>query len=296
MKRRRDFYAAYPMAEGKCQPRGPPSPWLCLPATAQPLPPSVPAVPNGSNEDRGEVSEQDKGNLTDDEIVSLSIEFYEGSRYRFLAAPKPLPGFGVVNKLSSSLPALETELRCEVVVADTAPAWSSASPGVLERTEEQPKTHLLSFSMLHPPWVLAMAVGSPHRRSPGRQGKAPSQAAEPKGCRIPGAGGGLQGCHWHLEQRFRGGREGDSPGSGCSVLVRKCSNLGMYVARGGQARAWLKVTGCSPCSQSMDGLSDGLFFLSAFLLLHKLCPVFAFLPSERRRKGPLRTGTWRRRR
>ncbi|KFQ01554.1 Polycomb group RING finger protein 2, partial [Haliaeetus albicilla] len=72
MKRRRDFYAAYPMAE----------------------------VPNGSNEDRGEVSEQDKGNLTDDEIVSLSIEFYEGSRYLFLAAPKPLPGFGVVNKLS----------------------------------------------------------------------------------------------------------------------------------------------------------------------------------------------------
>ncbi|KFP67157.1 Polycomb group RING finger protein 2, partial [Cariama cristata] len=51
MKRRRDFYAAYPMAE----------------------------VPNGSNEDRGEVSEQNKGNLTDDEIVSLSIEFYEGS-------------------------------------------------------------------------------------------------------------------------------------------------------------------------------------------------------------------------
>ncbi|NWH59377.1 PCGF2 protein, partial [Geococcyx californianus] len=52
MKRRRDFYAAYPLAE----------------------------VPNGSNEDRGEVSEQDKANLTDDEIVSLSIEFYEGSR------------------------------------------------------------------------------------------------------------------------------------------------------------------------------------------------------------------------
>ncbi|KAJ7421710.1 Polycomb group RING finger protein 2 [Willisornis vidua] len=52
MKRRRDFYAAYPVAE----------------------------VPNGSNEDRGEVAEQDKGNLTDDEIVSLSIEFYEGSR------------------------------------------------------------------------------------------------------------------------------------------------------------------------------------------------------------------------
>lgn len=60
-------------------------PWLSL---SLPLPP---AVPNGSNEDRGEVSEQDKGNLTDDEIVSLSIEFYEGSRYHFLVTPKMLP-------------------------------------------------------------------------------------------------------------------------------------------------------------------------------------------------------------
>ncbi|OWK14937.1 PCGF2 [Cervus elaphus hippelaphus] len=52
MKRRRDFYAAYPLTE----------------------------VPNGSNEDRGEVLEQEKGALSDDEIVSLSIEFYEGVR------------------------------------------------------------------------------------------------------------------------------------------------------------------------------------------------------------------------
>ncbi|NWI92334.1 PCGF2 protein, partial [Pitta sordida] len=44
------------------------------------LVPGLFKVPNGSNEDRGEVAEQDKGNLTDDEIVSLSIEFYEGSR------------------------------------------------------------------------------------------------------------------------------------------------------------------------------------------------------------------------
>lgn len=40
------------------------------------------AVPNGSNEDRGEVLEQEKGALGDDEIVSLSIEFYEGVRDR----------------------------------------------------------------------------------------------------------------------------------------------------------------------------------------------------------------------
>uniref|UniRef100_A0A8C5T385 RING-type domain-containing protein n=1 Tax=Malurus cyaneus samueli TaxID=2593467 RepID=A0A8C5T385_9PASS len=52
MKRRRDFYAAYPVAE----------------------------VPNGSSEDRGEVAEQDKGTLAEDEIVSLSIEFHAVSR------------------------------------------------------------------------------------------------------------------------------------------------------------------------------------------------------------------------
>ncbi|NXY90831.1 PCGF2 protein, partial [Alcedo cyanopectus] len=80
MKRRREFYAAYPVAEGERQPQGPPLAPAAPPSTAQPLTPSAPAVPNGSNEDRGEVSEQDKGNLTDDEIVSLSIEFYEGSR------------------------------------------------------------------------------------------------------------------------------------------------------------------------------------------------------------------------
>ncbi|NWV60473.1 PCGF2 protein, partial [Malurus elegans] len=51
MKRRRDFYAAYPVAE----------------------------VPNGSSEDRGEVAEQDKGTLAEDEIVSLSIEFHGSS-------------------------------------------------------------------------------------------------------------------------------------------------------------------------------------------------------------------------
>ncbi|XP_012041398.2 polycomb group RING finger protein 2 isoform X6 [Ovis aries] len=64
MKRRRDFYAAYPLTE----------------AEPSQLAPS--AVPNGSNEDRGEVLEQEKGALSDDEIVSLSIEFYEGVRDR----------------------------------------------------------------------------------------------------------------------------------------------------------------------------------------------------------------------
>ncbi|KAM7069403.1 polycomb group RING finger protein 2 isoform 2-T2 [Molossus nigricans] len=64
MKRRRDFYAAYPLTEGR-------------------LPQFSPfAVPNGSNEDRGEVLEQEKGALSDDEIVSLSIEFYEAVRDR----------------------------------------------------------------------------------------------------------------------------------------------------------------------------------------------------------------------
>ncbi|XP_032296821.1 polycomb group RING finger protein 2 isoform X1 [Coturnix japonica] len=52
MKRRREFYATYPVAE----------------------------VPNGSNEDRGEVPQRDGTQPTEDGIVSLSIEFYEGAR------------------------------------------------------------------------------------------------------------------------------------------------------------------------------------------------------------------------
>ncbi|XP_041122933.1 polycomb complex protein BMI-1-like isoform X2 [Polyodon spathula] len=51
MKRRRDFYAANPTADAA----------------------------NSSNEDRGEVREEEKRIITDDEIISLSIEFHEGN-------------------------------------------------------------------------------------------------------------------------------------------------------------------------------------------------------------------------
>ncbi|MGH0159242.1 UNVERIFIED_CONTAM: hypothetical protein FKN15_037070 [Acipenser sinensis] len=51
MKRRRDFYAANPTADAT----------------------------NSSNEDRGEVREEEKRIITDDEIISLSIEFHEGT-------------------------------------------------------------------------------------------------------------------------------------------------------------------------------------------------------------------------
>lgn len=37
---------------------------------------------NGSNEDRGEVADEDKRIITDDEIISLSIEFFD-QRYVF---------------------------------------------------------------------------------------------------------------------------------------------------------------------------------------------------------------------
>ncbi|KAM4705174.1 polycomb complex protein BMI-1 [Rhinophrynus dorsalis] len=52
MKRRRDFYAAHPSADAA----------------------------NGSNEDRGEVADEDKRIITDDEIISLSIEFFDHNR------------------------------------------------------------------------------------------------------------------------------------------------------------------------------------------------------------------------
>ncbi|XP_012891484.1 PREDICTED: polycomb group RING finger protein 2 isoform X1 [Dipodomys ordii] len=73
MKRRRDFYAAYPLTEGL---------WWGSSSSANASELCPFAVPNGSNEDRGEVLEQEKGALSDDEIVSLSIEFYEGVRDR----------------------------------------------------------------------------------------------------------------------------------------------------------------------------------------------------------------------
>lgn len=81
MKRRRDFYAAYPVAEGECRPTGSPSPHLRDPRL-RPLPfsPPCPPVSNGSNEDRGEVPQRDGTQPTEDGIVSLSIEFYEGAR------------------------------------------------------------------------------------------------------------------------------------------------------------------------------------------------------------------------
>lgn len=35
---------------------------------------------NGSNEDRGEVADEEKRIITDDEIISLSIEFFDQNR------------------------------------------------------------------------------------------------------------------------------------------------------------------------------------------------------------------------
>lgn len=51
MKRRRDFYAEHPVDAS-----------------------------NGTNEDRGEVADEEKRIITDDEIISLSIEFFDPSR------------------------------------------------------------------------------------------------------------------------------------------------------------------------------------------------------------------------
>uniref|UniRef100_A0A3Q3D6K9 Bmi1 polycomb ring finger oncogene 1b n=1 Tax=Hippocampus comes TaxID=109280 RepID=A0A3Q3D6K9_HIPCM len=60
MKRRRDFYAEHPVEAS-----------------------------NGSNEDRGEVADEDKRIITDDEIISLSIEFFDRSmaNKRYLQCP-----------------------------------------------------------------------------------------------------------------------------------------------------------------------------------------------------------------
>lgn len=73
MKRRRDFYADHPVDAS-----------------------------NGSNEDRGEVADEDKRIITDDEIISLSIEFFDHTRL----------GGGVEDKLSKDQVANKRYLQC----------------------------------------------------------------------------------------------------------------------------------------------------------------------------------------
>lgn len=80
MKRRRDFYADHPSVDGKINFKlnnnkipfsfsGKWNRWIVFPPAA-----------NGSNEDRGEVADEDKRIIADDEIISLSIEFFDQNR------------------------------------------------------------------------------------------------------------------------------------------------------------------------------------------------------------------------
>ncbi|XP_071775599.1 polycomb complex protein BMI-1-A isoform X2 [Centroberyx gerrardi] len=75
MKRRRDFYADHPVDAS-----------------------------NGSNEDRGEVADEDKRIITDDEIISLSIEFFDQSRIKL--------GVGAEEKQSKDQMANKRYLQC----------------------------------------------------------------------------------------------------------------------------------------------------------------------------------------
>ncbi|XP_036380450.1 polycomb complex protein BMI-1-like [Megalops cyprinoides] len=83
MKRRRDFYAVNPTASGS----------------------------NGSSEDRGEVTEEEKRIIADDEIISLSIEFHDRNRNE----KKPLNCQGTDKEKSNS----KRFLRCPAVMTVT---------------------------------------------------------------------------------------------------------------------------------------------------------------------------------
>uniref|UniRef100_A0A8C5ETL4 Bmi1 polycomb ring finger oncogene 1a n=1 Tax=Gouania willdenowi TaxID=441366 RepID=A0A8C5ETL4_GOUWI len=76
MKRRRDFYAEHPVDAS-----------------------------NGSNEDRGEVADEDKRIITDDEIISLSIEFFDQNRYQ-------INNYGLEGKQSRDQVLLKRYLQC----------------------------------------------------------------------------------------------------------------------------------------------------------------------------------------
>lgn len=89
-----------------------------------------------------------------------------------------------------------------------------------------PKPHLLCFPVLHPlrMWVLAMAAGSPHRRSAGwllpRQ-QSPRAATSPV---LLVASEDVTGM-WRSHSEGDG--EGGSPGSDGSALDWKRSNVGV---------------------------------------------------------------------
>ncbi|XP_072769509.1 polycomb complex protein BMI-1-A [Nerophis lumbriciformis] len=80
MKRRRDFYAEHPVEAS-----------------------------NGSNEDRGEVADEEKRIITDDEIISLSIEFFDQSTHRLTGCLEDKhPKDQVANKRYLQCPAAMT--------------------------------------------------------------------------------------------------------------------------------------------------------------------------------------------
>ncbi|KAI5092188.1 polycomb complex protein BMI-1-A [Silurus meridionalis] len=83
MKRRRDFYAEHP---------------------------SVDAA-NGSNEDRGEVADEDKRIITDDEIISLSIEFFDPKAKQQSSEGEKQPKDEVNNKRYLQCPAAMTVMH-----------------------------------------------------------------------------------------------------------------------------------------------------------------------------------------
>ncbi|KAI9518685.1 Polycomb complex protein BMI-1-A [Dissostichus eleginoides] len=83
MKRRRDFYSEHPVD-----------------------------VSNGSNEDRGEVADDDKRIITDDEIISLSIEFFNHSRLGGAVEDKPSKDQNMIaNKRYLQCPAAMTVMH-----------------------------------------------------------------------------------------------------------------------------------------------------------------------------------------
>ncbi|KAM3822240.1 polycomb complex protein BMI-1 isoform 1-T5 [Vipera latastei] len=90
MKRRRDFYAAHPSADAA----------------------------NGSNEDRGEVADEDKRIITDDEIISLSIEFFDQNKVERKGSKekeKAKEEYQILNVVSTKCPSQASNkryLRC----------------------------------------------------------------------------------------------------------------------------------------------------------------------------------------
>nr|XP_031362946.1 polycomb group RING finger protein 2 [Lonchura striata domestica] len=172
MKRRRDFYAAYPVAEAAL----------------------------GSQEERGEVAERDQGAGPEEEIVSLSIEFHRDCREELRgatengdldkdkAAPRP-PGPGL---RFLRCPAAMTVLHLAKFLRNKMDVPSKYRVEVLYEDEPLKEYYTLMDIAYIYPWRRGGPLALKYRVQPSRQRLRLCPALPPEATNTSGASEGSE--------------------------------------------------------------------------------------------------------